>query len=253
MFLDLTKTYLMRELHNVEVISFMNPITLLDYLSESKVDLIISDYQMDELTGLEVLKKVRENSLDIPFIIFTGKGREEVVIDALNLGADYYLQKGLDIHISMTELINFVNKEVSKSSEKALRLKVENSLKESQEQLNIIVDNLSESIALLKPEGNDKFRVISVNDPFLTRTGYLRENVLGKTIDEFLPPQSYLSTVEVFHKAIKERKTYQQLLGNDPDGMYQTYDTPIFNSENPNKCDYILRVAVKIDIKDIMK
>jgi DNA-binding response OmpR family regulator len=208
---------------------------------------------MSELNGLEVLKKVRENNLDVFFIIFTGKGREEVVIDALNLGADYYLQKGLDIHISMTELINFINKEVNKRSEKALRLEVENSLKESQEQLNIIVDNLSESIALLKPEENNKFRVISVNDPFLARTGFLKENVLGRTIDEFLLINLLRSTIEGFNKAIKDKKTYKKLLGENPEDMYHSYDTPIFNSENLNKCDYILRVAIKLDMKSIIK
>jgi PAS domain S-box-containing protein len=44
--------------------------------------------------GLQFLKSLRASGNQIPFILFTGKGREEVVIEALNNGADSYLQKG---------------------------------------------------------------------------------------------------------------------------------------------------------------
>ncbi len=54
---------------------------------------IISDYAMPDMDGIAFLKAVRSRKLEIPFILFTGKSREEVVIEALNSGADYYLQK----------------------------------------------------------------------------------------------------------------------------------------------------------------
>lgn len=57
-------------------------------------DAIISDYMMPDMDGITFLKAVREQYGDIPFILFTGKGREEVVIAAINNGADFYLQKG---------------------------------------------------------------------------------------------------------------------------------------------------------------
>ncbi|MFW5956220.1 MAG: response regulator [Halorhabdus sp.] len=58
-------------------------------------DAIISDYQMPEMNGIEFLETVRnDRDSDIPFLIFTGRGREEVAMEALNLGADRYLQKG---------------------------------------------------------------------------------------------------------------------------------------------------------------
>ncbi|MFY9749830.1 MAG: response regulator, partial [Methanoregula sp.] len=55
---------------------------------------IISDYQMPDMDGIEFLKKVRTSGNTIPFILFTGRGREEIAIQALNEGADFYLQKG---------------------------------------------------------------------------------------------------------------------------------------------------------------
>ena len=65
---------------------------------------VISDYDMPNMNGIELLREVKEKLPDQPFIIFTGKGREEVVIDALNLGADFYLQKGGQIKAQYTEL-----------------------------------------------------------------------------------------------------------------------------------------------------
>jgi PAS domain S-box-containing protein len=58
------------------------------------IDVVVSDYQMPEMDGLAFLRALRGSGNDIPFILFTGKGREEVVIQALNEGADSYLQKG---------------------------------------------------------------------------------------------------------------------------------------------------------------
>jgi CheY-like chemotaxis protein len=63
-------------------------------LELKRFDAIVSDYQMPEMNGIEFLKVVRARGDKTPFIIFTGKGREEVVIEALNSGADFYLQKG---------------------------------------------------------------------------------------------------------------------------------------------------------------
>lgn len=55
------------------------------------------------MNGITLLREIRSTS-DIPFILFTGKGREEVVIDAINSGADFYLQKGGDPAAQFAEL-----------------------------------------------------------------------------------------------------------------------------------------------------
>ena len=63
-------------------------------LANVRYHVIVSDYQMAGEDGIQFLISLRSRGDNTPFILFTGKGREEVVIEALNNGADAYLQKG---------------------------------------------------------------------------------------------------------------------------------------------------------------
>ena len=80
----------------------------LQKLEYGRYDIIISDYEMPGMNGIELLKTVKGRSIDTPFIIFTGRGREHVAIEALNLGASFYLQKGGDPKSQFAELRNMI-------------------------------------------------------------------------------------------------------------------------------------------------
>ncbi len=84
---------------------------------------IVSDYEMPGMNGIEFLQTVRMDSPDLPFIIFTGRGREDVVIEALNCGASYYLQKGGDPKAQFAELSHKITLAIEKcATEEQLRL-----------------------------------------------------------------------------------------------------------------------------------
>ena len=76
----------------------------LELLAKEQFDAIISDYQMPDMDGIQFLIEVRKRFGKIPFILFTGKGREEIVIQAINNGADFYLQKGGNPDAQFAEL-----------------------------------------------------------------------------------------------------------------------------------------------------
>lgn len=65
----------------------------IDRLAHDGYDCVISDYDMPETDGIEFLDTVRENYPNLPFILFTGKGSEEVASDAIAAGVTDYLQK----------------------------------------------------------------------------------------------------------------------------------------------------------------
>jgi len=68
----------------------------LEILKTRQISAIIADFQMPDIDGIELLRILRTEGNDIPFVIFTGQGCESVAIQALNEGADFYLVKGED-------------------------------------------------------------------------------------------------------------------------------------------------------------
>jgi len=65
----------------------------LAFLDRESVDCIVSDYKMDGMDGLDLLREVRREYPDLPFLILTGKGSEEVASEAISAGATDYLRK----------------------------------------------------------------------------------------------------------------------------------------------------------------
>jgi PAS domain S-box-containing protein len=122
--LEITKVFLEHD-GEITVDTRNSAIPALPLLDSRQHDAVISDYQMPGLDGIEFLKKVRASSNNIPFILFTGKGREEVVIQALNEGADFYLQKGGDPDSQFAELSNKIRYAInSKRAEETLKEKI---------------------------------------------------------------------------------------------------------------------------------
>jgi PAS domain S-box-containing protein len=90
---DLTARFLEREDDRFEVTIATGARDGLARLDADAFDCIVSDYDMPGLNGIEFLEAVRERHPDLPFILFTGKGSEEVASDAISAGVTDYLQK----------------------------------------------------------------------------------------------------------------------------------------------------------------
>src|SRR5271157_543881 len=105
--LEISKAFL-ENLNGFDVETSPSAKEAIKRMRKTAFDAIVSDYQMPETDGIELLKSIRLCNDPIPFILFTGKGREDVVIEALNSGADYYLQKGGDPKAQFTELASMI-------------------------------------------------------------------------------------------------------------------------------------------------
>ncbi|WP_336338944.1 response regulator [Haloarcula brevis] len=91
---ELVEVYLERINDDFDVVTRTSAVAALDFLRTSQVDCIVSDYDMPNTDGLEFLELVREQYQDIPFILFTGKGSEEIASEAIASGVTDYMQKG---------------------------------------------------------------------------------------------------------------------------------------------------------------
>ncbi|MCL7418902.1 MAG: response regulator, partial [Halalkalicoccus sp.] len=90
---ELTAAFLMREDDQFSIETASNASNGLDRFSETQFDCVISDYDMPGQNGIEFLKTIREKYPDLPFILYTGKGSEEIASDAISAGVTDYLQK----------------------------------------------------------------------------------------------------------------------------------------------------------------
>jgi len=97
-------------------------------LGQERFDAIVSDYQMPGMDGISFLIEVRKIHDGLPFILFTGKGREEIVIQAINEGADFYLQKSGDPNAMYAELEHMIRKAIERRMNESTILKLKASL-----------------------------------------------------------------------------------------------------------------------------
>lgn len=86
---------ILRQLGFVKMIEADDGTTALELLKKTHVDLIISDWNMPKMTGLELLKAVRgmEETKDIPFLMVTAEAQKQHVINAVKAGVSNYVVK----------------------------------------------------------------------------------------------------------------------------------------------------------------
>ena len=62
-------------------------------LTKDTYDVVVMDYSLPMMDGIEVLKKIRENGVKTPVIMLTGRGSEKIAVEAIKKGASEYLVK----------------------------------------------------------------------------------------------------------------------------------------------------------------
>jgi len=168
-------------------------------LEKTKYDIVVSDYMMPEKDGLDFLKELREKGNMIPFIIFTGKGREEIAIKALNLGADQYLNKTGDPETVYFELEHAIRKTVE-------RTKVESALETCGERYGRLFESAVDGILI---NGSDD-RISSLNPATATILGFNSpKELIGKpAVELYADPDSRTRLLqELMEKgSVKERE-----------------------------------------------
>ncbi|WP_029041796.1 response regulator [Cucumibacter marinus] len=90
--------YILTQLGFKEVIEAKNGRDALGKLERNHVDLIISDWNMDDVDGLTLLKVVRKHprTAKLPFIMATGRSDQDQVREAISCGVNNYVIKPFD-------------------------------------------------------------------------------------------------------------------------------------------------------------
>ena len=192
-------------------------------------DAIISDYQMPGMDGITFLKHVHTEFGDIPFIIFTGKGREDVVIAALNNGADFYLNKGLDPRSQFDELAQNIKRVVK-------RRQAREAIKNSERRLSDIINFLPEPTFAIDIDG----KVIAWNKAMEKITGVQKTTITGESdyvyaIPFFGKRQPMLLDL-VLHENKEAEKGYPFIQHNEDKLISEMYVPTLYGGKGASLC-----------------
>lgn len=236
-FLELTRAWLERS-GDLQIDTVTSPVQGLRMLTETRYDVIVSDYEMPEMDGIAFLKEIRRQGMAIPFIIFSGRGREEVIIDALNNGADFYLRKGGVPSAQFAELQNMILQAVA-------RRQAEAGVQLAGDMYRSIFEHTGAATSIIK----DDMTVSLVNSGFTDLIGYRQEEVEGR-----LPWTAFIA-----EKDQERLRGYHHARRRDPDSAPRTYEARVVDRHGRQKDVYMTAgmipgtdrsVASMIDISD---
>ncbi|OPX63604.1 MULTISPECIES: response regulator [unclassified Methanoregula] len=174
--LDITRLFLER-FGEMNVDTAKTAKEALAKMKDRSYDALVVDFDLPDISGIEFLKIVRAKGDTTPIIIFTGVGRENAAIEALNNGADFFLKKGEDPHAQFRNMVHMINQAVERRS-------MGRAIGTSERLLAETIAFFSEPAYALDREG----KVIAWNLAMAEFTGIEAKNMLGKGDGKYSVP-----------------------------------------------------------------
>jgi len=165
-FAEMTALTLTEE-HDIEATYETSAEDALDWLEETDVDCIVSDYEMPGMDGLTFLGHVQDRYDDLPFILLTGRGDEEVASQAIASGvADYLLKLEVVEDEQYERLANRIEGVVGQQ--------------QTQKKYERLVENSPDGIAHVSESGE----ILAVNPALADRLGVDSDDLVGSNLSD---------------------------------------------------------------------
>jgi PAS domain S-box-containing protein len=151
-------------------------------LADEEVDLVLSDFNILGFTGLEVLDIIKNQQPELPVIIVTGTGSEEIAAEAIKRGAaDYVIKTPHHIRRLPATIENVLETGLLQQQ----RREALQELRESEKRYLELLETLQEGIWGIDAEGCTTF----VNQALADMLGYTVQDMLGRHLFEFMPEE----------------------------------------------------------------
>lgn len=170
---DLTSDFLGRE--GFEVDTETDPDQALEEIIEGSYDAVISDYDMPKMNGIELLENVRDKDFQMPFILFTGRGSEQVASKAISRGVTDYLKKqgGMETYEELAQII-----ETSiENTYNSMFEEVIGYMGLPDDMLEDTIENTNHPVLIT----NERGKIEYVNNAVEEASGYSREDLTGES------------------------------------------------------------------------
>ena len=143
-------------------INFTNPSTAIDYLQNNLFDLVIVDYKMPEIDGIELTKAVKALDPDAPVIMVTASDAEDTIqIQALRAGVNDFIKKPINKAILLNRVQNFIKLRKAirylSHQEQILQIQVDQATADLQKTIR----ELTEAYATLEHKEHETLRILS--------------------------------------------------------------------------------------------
>ncbi len=153
----------------------------LKMIEEQHFDVILLDLMMPEISGLEVLPKLRELHPDTAVIVITGYATVEHSIEAMKKGAFDFIPKPF----TPEQLRAIVAKSIKYT--RALQ-----DFSDTKSRLRGMVNRLNDGVMTT----DSQKKIVLANPAFLHMTGYVGESVIGKTVEEIIDSEPVLKIID---------------------------------------------------------
>jgi PAS domain S-box-containing protein len=218
--LSLSKTMLERR--DIDVTTRTSAEAGLEYLQEADVGCIVSDYEMPRTDGLEFLEAVRKEYPDLPFILFTGKGGEEIASKAISAGVTDYLQKEPDegqYTVLANRIVNLVDQYRAKQA-----------VEQTQKRFSKLIEHSTDVISIISPDA--RFEYLSPSAEHIL--GYEPAEMVGEYIFDYAHPEDRDEAMEKFFETVKDpdKQPTVEFRFKHPDGSW-----PVLESRGRNLLD----------------
>ena len=173
-------------------------------LKTAEYDVVVSDYMMPEKNGLEFLIELKTLEYAAPFILFTGRGEEEVAAEACEKGASGYVIKRGNPSSMFAQLSNQIRQTVQ-------RRRAEEALRESEQKYRTLVELAYDGIIMTT--GLER-SISFANRRMGEMLGYTVEGLVQKKYLDLIHPDEREAALKAIEIDLTSRKpaTYERRL-----------------------------------------
>jgi PAS domain S-box-containing protein len=199
-FAELVKDLLEREDSTLSVRNTTGVDDALSILQNDEIDCIVSDYDMPRTDGLEFLELVRDEYPTLPFVLFTGRGSEQIASEAISAGVTEYIQKegGTDQYKVLANRI--------RNSVQSVQAKT--AVERTEERYHNLVDTAPIPIVLFDQEGRAVYSNEAAVEFFNADS---HAEIDGKSFVEFLHPEDRDTSRERFKRLMGDSQSMPEI------------------------------------------
>jgi two-component system, LuxR family, response regulator FixJ len=112
----------------IDVVSYASAKTFLDALPDAHASCVITDVRMPEMSGIDLLRRLKELKIDVPVIVITGHGDVPLAVEAMKVGASDFLEKPFDDEVLLASVRSALKRQDSEKRRNSGRTEIENKL-----------------------------------------------------------------------------------------------------------------------------